>query len=239
MPSVVFRYYGGGLVEAGWTYHEGGNPGKAARGQSVDQELNKVRARRRAASQVRRLVMAGRLDYMLTLTYKANMTDRDRAITDLQSFVRIFREKSGVQEWAYLGVMEKQSRGAYHWHLAVRGWQNVALIRSVWLQVVGEGNIDVKGPKKSGRARWGRLKLAYYLSKYITKEEGSDLNKKRYQTSQGLGDDGMILTRITITTRVRSWVQELFEQHGCRVVQEWAGKGMGWVCSWEKVNAYA
>ena len=79
----------------------------------------------------------------------------------------------------YICVFEKQKRGAWHAHLAVRRFashylhrgqlvKSFDLLRSMWRGVVGtdNGNVDVS----RGRAvRRSTAKLAAYLSKYIGK----------------------------------------------------------------------
>jgi hypothetical protein len=39
----------------------------------------------------------------------------------------------------YMAVIEEQERGALHFHIAVRGRQCYALLRSIWQRVVGLG----------------------------------------------------------------------------------------------------
>ncbi len=116
---------------------------------------------------VRRLVMSGGLDHMLTLTYRDNRTDALQCDRDLTRFLRLWRaEHDG--ELVYVAVMERQKRGACHWHLAVAGWQQVRLIRSLWLRVAGDGNIDVRAWHGRGQSD-NPTKLACYLSKYVSK----------------------------------------------------------------------
>jgi hypothetical protein len=68
-----------------------------------------------------------------------------------------------------LVVAEKQKRGALHFHAEVVGFQDVALIRRIWLSMVWDGSIDVqyRGGKKG--ILWERNRLAGYLSNYISK----------------------------------------------------------------------
>jgi len=155
---------------------------KAERGQSVNREENRIKSIKRAKKQIWRKTMKSGLDYLLTLTYRENMQDSERVKHDLSLFCD--RVQQRIPGWKYLSVLQRQKRGAYHSHLAVRGWQNVILLREIWHGVVGVngGNIDAAAPKKrSGTYRWGRLAVARYISRYIGKDfEDDELNKKRY-----------------------------------------------------------
>jgi hypothetical protein len=68
----------------------------------------------------------------------------------------------------YVAVLECQKRGAIHPHLAVRGFQDIRLLRRCWYKIVGkaQGQVNVKGP----RPGTSPVKLARYLSKYISKD---------------------------------------------------------------------
>ncbi len=151
---------------------------KAERGKSENREENRLKSIKRSRKQIWRKTMKSGLDYLLTLTYRENMQDLERAKCDLSLFCDRVQQK--IPGWKYLAVLLKQKRGAYHFHLAVRGWQNVVLLRKIWLSVVGSdgGNIDAAAPKKrSGTYRWGRLAVAKYISRYIGRDlEADELN---------------------------------------------------------------
>lgn len=68
----------------------------------------------------------------------------------------------------YVTVLECQKRGAIHPHLAVKGVQDIRFLRRCWYKIVGhaEGQVNVKGP----RPGTSPVKLARYLSKYISKD---------------------------------------------------------------------
>ena len=84
----------------------------------------------------------------------------------------------------------------------VKGFQNVFVLRSIWRSVVGEGNVDVNYIKSKKGYRWSKARLAMYLAKYIGKDMESELNKKRFRSSQG----------ITITGHTSKKVAEQYEQ---------------------------
>ncbi|MBS0172535.1 MAG: hypothetical protein JSR64_00685 [Nitrospira sp.] len=137
---------------------------------------NKERSVRRARTKVRRLIKSKDLNTMLTLTYRENMVDRARMQRDFDVFMkRVRRIFPGFQ---YVCVFERQKRGAWHAHIAVRRLlshyvvkgvmvKSYDLLRTVWRAVVGEGNVDVS--KAVRRRRCSVAKLASYLSKYISK----------------------------------------------------------------------
>jgi hypothetical protein len=132
-------------------------------------------------------ILAAGLDHMLTLTYRENFGLLDVAKVHLERFVRIVKRR--FPDWRYVGCWETQKRGAIHWHLAVRGFQDVRFLRAAWLRVIaggvsGAGNIDVTGPE----SHWSPYSIATYITKYITKENsvGRALNDPRYVCSKGI-----------------------------------------------------
>jgi hypothetical protein len=145
------------------------------------------RSSRRAKTKVRRLCKAKGLTTMVTLTYRENQTDRARMARDFDVFVKRLRRV--IPGFEYVCVFERQSRGAWHAHIAVARvlshylhcgilLRSYDLLRSMWRGVVGvdNGNIDVSRNKRMGRSA---ARLASYLSKYIS---------KGFSLGQGLGD---------------------------------------------------
>lgn len=167
------------LCAAGWC-HLGGEwvPFvKSKREEAEDAVENRKRATRRARTKVRRLCKAKGLTTLLTLTYRENMVDRDRMARDLDVFLK--RVRRVIPGFEYVCAFERQKRGAWHAHLAVRRVlshysqggklvQSYALLRSMWRGVVGvdNGNVDVS---RNRRVQRSSAKLAAYLSKYIGK----------------------------------------------------------------------
>lgn len=148
----------------------------------VDDEDHRLRSARRASKTVRHRVKAIQADRMLTLTYRANQTDWEQLTRDFKLFVR--RMRKAFPSFEYVAVPERQKRGAWHMHIAIKGRLNAKIVRSVWLSVVREGNIDITNPYKYRRYRH---KLAVYLSKYLSKAflEG-DLFMRRVWSSRGI-----------------------------------------------------
>ncbi|HDR9511956.1 hypothetical protein C5615_37045 [Burkholderia cepacia] len=156
---------------------------RAKRGESENTEQNLMDAAKRAKQQVRLRCKAIGADRMITLTYRENMIDKVRLKKD---FDALRRRLGRIQDFQYVAVAERQKRGAWHLHVAVKGRQNYRVLRSIWRHIVGEdnGNIDVRNPF---REKGLRHKLASYLSKYITKDFAEHaLNEKRYWTSRGV-----------------------------------------------------
>ena len=142
---------------------------------------NRERAARRARSECAARLKAIGADRMITLTYRENMQDRSRLGRDWQKFVRRIRRVMG---FAYVATHERQKRGAWHMHVAVRGRQNYRLVRSIWKSVVGEGSVNVRNPWKEKKLRH---KLAAYMGKYIAKNaEQGELNERRVWCSKDI-----------------------------------------------------
>lgn len=160
------------FVDGAWVLYE-----KSKHQQALDDEVNRKRATKRARTKVRRLCKAKGLTTLLTLTYRENMQDRSRMARDLDVFLKRVRRVIPVFE--YVCAFERQKRGAWHAHIAVRKVlshyssggklvQSYDLLRSMWRGVVGvdNGNVDVS---RNRRVQRSSAKLAGYLSKYIGK----------------------------------------------------------------------
>lgn len=160
-------------------------------------QKNRQRAARRAKSRVRRLCKSMGLDALLTLTYRANVTDSALCRKHLKEFVRRIRRV--VLGFAYVAAFEKQQRGAWHVHLAVHAlprelqWsgckvKSYSVVRAIWRSVTGElgGNIDQSRRKRSSQS--SAAKIAGYLSKYMVKafEDGDDWSNRFSASSHSL-----------------------------------------------------
>jgi hypothetical protein len=216
-----------------------GGAGAGLRVMSQEQVAeNRDRAERRAKQEVRRRVMAGGLEYLLSCTYRSVQRDRRKVIEDWRAFVRLVRRR--YPDWAYVQVLEYQARGSLHHHAAVRGFQNVAYLRQCWWEVTGgDGNIDVQAPRgKRGPASMARY-LVKYLSKGFAQEAVHEPGQHRYLTSQGLnpvlirfelapGDSRDVLE--AALTRFEALYGPL-DPHNSRV---WSEDGWlrGWMCNW-------
>lgn len=146
---------------------QGGTPLRAKRapeeqerrGESVDRTKRTIRER----------CMAFNVDRLVTLTYRANQTDRELCYRHTAEFIEQCRRVNLLPQ--YVAVPEQQQRGAWHVHIACRGYMPVITLRRIWRQVVGglEGNIDMSYHRRGRRSPW---RIASYLSKYIGKAVG-------------------------------------------------------------------
>lgn len=232
---IILRDYGRGLGEIGWSFIPSAAPAKAGRGLSEQREMHEDRAIRRARSRIRQLVLTTGADHLLTTTYRENVTDFDLSCGHLARFIRIV--KAQLPGWVYVAVAEQQKRGAWHWHLAVCGRQDVDLLRSAWRRVVGDGNIDVKPPRHRTGNR--QLALVRYLSKYLAKgfKNGThELNARRFRASRGIEvpAEYLILPKAQ-AANVRTFIEGRLIESAGTVGHVWEaeGKAAGWACSWD------
>ncbi len=164
--TVNVHDFGKQWMEATWGKSEP-RPGRRGRiGRSPNPERNRQRAQTRAKGEIRRKCLAIGTDHLVTLTYRANVQDRTRVLEDLERLRRMLSRAGAAIP--YVAVLECQKRGAIHPHIAVRGFQDMRLLRRCWYKIVGngQGQVNVKGPRPGSLP----VKLARYLSKYISKE---------------------------------------------------------------------
>ncbi len=241
--TVKVYDYGEGHVEAGWSRveeHRRKSSKRRKREKKKRDEMAPVdieRSLRRAKANVRRKVMASGADHLLTLTYRENVVDEVQAWDDWTKFGRKMREALG--EFTHIVVSEKQKRGAMHFHAAVVGFQDVKLIRRIWLSIVGEGNIDVQYRGCKNGIQWKRNRLAGYLSKYISKafDMESFTGRHRYRCSKHIE----IMKRILYIPYANGaevyLIRELITKiAGVDVAYMWLPSGLrehyGWACTW-------
>lgn len=167
--TITIHDFGQRWVEASWGRSES-RPGRRGRkGASPNKERNEARARSRAVGEIRRKCIAIWADHLVTFTYRDNVQDRSRVLEDLERLRRMLARAGNPV--AYVAVLECQKRGAIHPHFAVRGFQDVRLLRRCWYKIVGKGRgqVNVEGPRRKSSP----VKLARYLSKYVTKDFGA------------------------------------------------------------------
>ena len=233
---MIFRDYGGGLVEFGYSSRDTytgdcPDPDRIKRVYSPEQIAE--RNARRARTVIRRRIMALGLDHLLTLTYRANLDDFRVSVGHLRRFIRLVKKRYPSYRW--VAVAERQKRGAWHWHLAVSGFQDVRFLREVWKSVVVEGNIDVRGPK--GKARCGKLNLSYYLVKYISKEiDDVKAGIHRYFGAREKGEVDIVKISVDRPASVMSWVSEILLAGGQVVRQKLDSAFGGWGATWETLK---
>lgn len=163
-----------------------------------ERQKNHARAVRRAKQTIRWLCKSMQADRLLTLTYRENVEDRERVKANFKEFVRLVRKR--MPEWQYVAVLEKQERGAYHVHCAVKGFQHHTYLLNCWHRALGfketqtgadsPGNVNFTSNKpRFGKpsATWKSERLAGYITKYIQKTfDESATEKRRFWRSKDL-----------------------------------------------------
>ena len=230
---VTIRDFGEGYVEGSWGWSTPGQRKQTIKGKSKNRELNIERSNRRAKGRLRRICMSAELDHLVTLTYRENMVDKAEAWADFERFVRTVHRY--FPDWQYAVTTEQQERGAYHFHIGVKGYQDVDLLRSIWRSVVGDGNIDVQYIKTRKGHKWKRNALATYLAKYIDKDMETELNEKRFRASKGITIPKMTML-IQPYIKARDFVLDKIESMAGKVGFVWDSEEAlgryGWACSW-------
>ena len=146
---------------------------------------------------------------LLTCTYRENMKDFDRMRRDWKAMLR--KLERVVPGFRAVYAFETQDRGAWHVHACidrlppwlvvkerftgketkVRSWDYV---RRLWRDIVGSGNVDLDGHRKTRhglpgkyRAAQSLAKLAGYVSKYLTKDYAEGIEgRNRWGSTQGI-----------------------------------------------------
>ena len=106
--------------------------------------------------------------FLWTLTFAENLQDEVEAKKRFRGICDLVRRRGGK----YLGVWERQKRGAWHLHLLVNiyldwNWFQKWLVARGWGEVLRVDRVHCK-PGAVGLARW--RPLARYLSKYLLKQ---------------------------------------------------------------------
>lgn len=142
----------------------------------------------RARGELLKVCKYFQLDHMWTVTYRGPQRSRSQLFVDLHKFERIVRQT--YPDFLMVGVPELHrgggvNDGGFHFHFAVHGFLDVAVLRAAWWQVVGEaqGNVQVES-----RCQLKTDAVARYLTKYISKSlgDGRDKGQHRYRRSQNL-----------------------------------------------------
>lgn len=181
-------YQHAGVCHVSWGAYKPERHPKGIKKTSPEKKAQNAKlAALRAATEVRRSILAIAADRMLTLTYAENMTDRTQALRDLMKFIRIMRRN--FSRWQSVSVLEYQQRGACHFHIALCGYYDITVIRSAWQSIVGRGSCHMAfEPRANGNPY---SKLASYMAKYLAKDtdEGRRPGEHRYFKTQ-LVEDG-------------------------------------------------
>jgi hypothetical protein len=118
----------------------------------------------------------------ITITFALNIQDNTEANKKFNLFIQRYSylTKTSLK---YVAVLERQKRGAIHYHVLFFNLPYVENIQKVTADCWGEGYIF-------GETENDINKIIYYLSKYIQKEivigKHHTKNKRRFLTSKGL-----------------------------------------------------
>jgi len=160
-----------------------GGGSKRKNTQAADMSPESVRKSiSRARTTVRRKLLSMQADRLLTLTFRENLTDLDKAWQVFKYFSRLMRDK--FENFRYVAVPEFQARGAVHFHLAIDRYYPVNIVRALWRRASGEykGNIDIAKRKNFGGRSATPKRIASYISKYITKCKSVEFNRRSYSS---------------------------------------------------------
>lgn len=226
--------YGQGVGEIGWSFITSSPSAKAERGKSEHRDKNEDRSMRRSRSKMRQLILTTKADHLLTLTYRDNVTDFAQSAKDFSGFIR--KVKFMNRDFIYIAVAEQQKRGAWHWHVAVRGRQDVDRLRLAWRSEVGEGNIDVSPPRHNQKGR--QFALIQYLSKYLGKGFSNGqhkLNARRFRASQGIKIPYLSIEMPNNDRNPLGFALETLKDKVGSVGHVWTSDdcAAGWACSWK------
>ena len=231
--KVTLIDYGDEIAEVSWGRSSVVQSKKADRGQSRERERNIERSSRRAKGKLRQKVFASGIDHLLTLTYRYNQQEKESAWDHFEQFIRLIHKM--YPGWVYIAVAERQKRGAYHFHMGVKGFQDVDLLRTLWRKAGGDGNIDVQYRRGEKGDKWKRVKLALYLTKYIGKEMTTELNERRFRTSLNIEVPKKTMM-VSVVIDVKGYALFKLERIGGRVGFVWCPEEShgqyGWACSW-------
>lgn len=157
----------------------------------------------------------------LTLTYKSNMQSREQAHTDFVKFIDALEYRLG-EKVEYITVLERQERGAWHFHIVVYcSFIPLKDLWSIWNAENGKGSFKVEQVKHVRN-------LGRYVSKYLSKTfdeatgqlDAETFGKRRFWTSRGLKDK---------TVKVK--VQQEKTRMTFQGFKEWFAWGKGLVLS--------
>lgn len=161
---TVFRYPSGAvevmrtLKTTDFPTHQSG-----PRGEGGDARDRTKEVARRAATEFRRAALSADLRYMLTTTYRTNLTDYAISKGHIQAVLRGLRRRySGFR---YVGAPEMQKRGAWHWHVLLDRRLDHSEVRKLWHQAGADGTINL-------RYFDDPVKGALYAAKYVRKGFG-------------------------------------------------------------------
>lgn len=160
-----------------------GKTGNNLKGSVNDKKLitNLARARHEIVELVNLNLVSG--SSLLTLTYRENMQDYEKANTDFKNFVKRLKYNYNLN-LKYIRVIELQQRGSIHFHVIIFNPEFLNIPYNDIFNLWGFGAIHVKAIDVIDELTAD--KLGNYLGKYLTKNKDIEINKKIYSTSRNL-----------------------------------------------------
>lgn len=218
----------------------------------ADRKDNHRRAVSHAKKTTRYLVQQMQADRLLTLTYRENVQDREKVKADFTRFRRLVKEgwkgRQGLADWRYVAVLELQERGAFHVHIAVRGWQPITFLRECWYRACG-ASIDAKGADTPGginvtpprdfngpsrKKEWATVRLASYICKYMQKTfDETSTEKNRYWRSKDIAAPAVYrhwLVATNMEDAINELISHLSVAQGFELRRHWGADDGG--CYW-------
>jgi hypothetical protein len=104
--SITIHDFGKQWVEMSWGRLDPIQGKRGEKGASRNRKMNEARARGRAKSTIRKKCLTIGADHLVTLTYRANVEDRERVLHDLERLRRAL-SRSGCS-MPYVAVLERQ-----------------------------------------------------------------------------------------------------------------------------------
>lgn len=138
----------------------------------------------------------------VTLTYRENQGDRKKTVADVSRFLRALRVL--YPSLAYLYVLERQERGAFHAHMVIF---NVPFISFETLENAWTfGYTNVKRIQDE-------MHISRYLAKYLSKENYHGMGVRKYSRSKNLTEE-QVEYGINILTDPRQWTLDRERRYG-------------------------
>lgn len=135
--AATVHDFGKQWVEISWGKSESRSGRRVRQGRPLNPKRNQQRAWSRAKGVIRLKCLAIGADHLVMLTYRENIQDRTRVLEHMEQFHRMLGRAGATLQ--YVTVLEYQKRGAIHLHIAVKGFQDIRLLRRCWYKVVGQG----------------------------------------------------------------------------------------------------
>lgn len=120
---------------------------------------------------------------LLTLTYRENMQDYNRAYKDFKYFVDRIKYNFKI-DLRYLRVIELQERGAIHFHVVIFNDEFIKIKYNDIYNLWGNGAVHIRKIENLDSTTFD--KIGNYLGKYLSKSKNIAWNKRIYTTSRNL-----------------------------------------------------